>query len=195
MSDRIIEEYKINNLNIEIWQDWDCESPADWGNFTIVQFRDNNYTTYKQLEYSEFVTENDCLTPATLAKLRAGKMFTIDYRSYSNADGGYYYLDGGIPKGQVDSQDVNGFIIFNDDYIKGTSYDERRKYAEQDLATYTAWANGEVYGFTITTPDGEFIDSVGGYIGDIDYCKQDADAIAKTIRSSVTATNAQAVHN
>ena len=60
MSDRIIEEYKINNLNIEIWQDWDCESPADWGNFTIVQFRDNNYTTYKQLEYSEFVTENDC---------------------------------------------------------------------------------------------------------------------------------------
>lgn len=195
MNDRTIENYKVNNLNIDLWYDWDIDGPDTWGNYRIVQFRDNDYTTYEQFGYSEYVTENQHLTPAILAKLRAGKMFTIDYRSYSNADGGYYSLNGDMPKGEVDSQDVNGFIIFDDDYIKGTSYEERKKYAEQDLKEYTAWANGEVYGFTVTDHNGDVIDSCGGFIGDIDYCKEEAESMACNTRSSITACNAQALHN
>lgn len=35
-----------------------------------------------------------------------------------------------------------------------------------ELRTYAQWANGEVYLWTVTDPDGEFVDSCGGYIGD-----------------------------
>jgi len=194
MNDRTVEQYQVNNLNIEIWQDWDMDTPTEWGNYTIVQFRDRDWATYEQLEYSEYVTENSKLTPATIAKLKAGKMFTLSYSRYSNADGGYYSLDGGIPSGEVDSRDVNGFIIFNDGYIKNASYADRRKYAEQDLREYTSWANGETYGYTVTTLDGEFIDSCSGFIGDTEYCKQEAEAMANATRSSATAINAKELH-
>lgn len=148
---------------VRVHQDIDSESPAEWGNFTIVQFRDNGYGNYGDLD--EYLTENGKLTPAVRAKLRAGKMFTIDYRSYSGTDGGYYSLDGGIPTGEVDSRDVNGFIIFEDEYIKGTNYEQRKLYAGRDLETYTQWANGDVYWVEIVTKSGLEVDSIGGLYG------------------------------
>lgn len=35
-----------------------------------------------------------------------------------------------------------------------------------ELNEYAAWCNGEVYGYTVTAPDGEEIDSCWGYYGD-----------------------------
>lgn len=143
----------------------DFNGPDTWGNFTLVQFRDDDFDTYQDLDDSEYVTEAGKLTPATLAKLRAGKMFTINYSRYSNSDGGHYRLDGGVPSGVVDSRDINGFIVFEDAYIKGTSYEDRKLYAAQDLAEYTMWANGDVYWVEILTEDGREVDSCGGFIG------------------------------
>lgn len=170
------------DYRVLIHQDDFPEGPDTWGNFTIVQFRDRDWSTYEELESSEYVTESGKLTPATRAKLRAGKMFTLDYRRYSSADGGYYRLDGGIPTGEVDSSDINGFIIFEDEYIKGTSYEERKKYAEQDLETYTQYCQGEVYWVKIVTASGREIDSLGGLYGD-EGVKQ---FVAETIPDAVS---------
>lgn len=149
------------------YDEW-SDSPAEWGTFTIVQFRDSDFSTYEELDSSEYVTESGKLKPSVIAKLKAGKMFTISYQRYSSADGGQYRLDGSIPSGVVDSRDVNGFIIFDDSYVKGVSYDERKRYAQQDLNIYTQWANGEVYYATVETESGLEVDSCGGLIGDDD---------------------------
>lgn len=144
---------------IALYNDDYAESPTDWGNFTIVQFCDNDFGSYQDRYANEFVTEGGKLTPAVQAKLRAGKMFTISYSRYSNADGGYYRLDGSI----TDTiEGVDGFIIFDDGYIKNVSYADRRKYAEQDLRTYTHWAQGDVYWLKIETASGLEVDEIGG---------------------------------
>lgn len=153
-------KYKVRIFQDDFYQDF--EEFTDL--FKVVQFRDRDFTNYGNLD--EYCTENGKLLPSVQSKLRAGKMFTIDYRRYSSADGGKYYLDGSIPTGEVDSQDVNGFIIFNDEYIRGVSFEERKKYAREDLELYTQWANGEVYHVNIETANGDFVDSCGGFIGD-----------------------------
>lgn len=152
-------KYKVTVSYDDIWN--------DFGEFTdlyrIVQFRDNDFTSYESLE--DYCTESGKLLPSVQAKLRAGKMFTLEYYRYSSTNGGFYRLDGGIPTGEVDTQDVNGFIIFEDEYIKGTSYATRKEYARQDLETYTEWCNGETYFVNIETDTGLEIDSCGGFIG------------------------------
>lgn len=142
------------------------EFMSSWEDFTdlstIIQFRDRDFTSYADLD--DYLTENGKLTPAVQSKLRAGKMFTIDYARYSNTDGGFYRLDGAIPSGEVDSRDVNGFVILED--VDGMSYDQRRALAEATLKEYTDWANGNVYGVVIEDQSGNEIDSCWGFIGD-----------------------------
>lgn len=190
------ETYEHNGLTIKLWHDTygDMEAPTDWGNFDIVQFRERGYTTYGDL--SDYTTENDKLAPAVQAKLRAGKMFTIDYYSYSSTDGGYYRLNGSVPTGEVDSSIVNGFIIFDDAYIKGTTYEDRKRYAQQDLETYTAWANGEVYGWSVENADGDVLESCSGYIGSSadEHMRSEAEAAANSYRQSSQAKTARELH-
>lgn len=192
-NDNLIETYERNGLTVKLFYDWDGGSdPSDWGNFKIVQFRDRDFGTYQDIE--DYQTESGKLLPSVQSKLRAGKLFILDYYRYSNTDGGYYRLNGGLPSGVVDSQEVNGWIEFDDAYVKDISYADRRKYAEGDLKTYTEWANGEVYGWQVFTPQGDHLESCWGYIGDIEYAKTDANAAADSVRAASFARNARELH-
>jgi hypothetical protein len=159
-----LETIEYKGHTIDIYHDDVAQSPAEWGNFTIVQFADNNKIAYQYKFGSDYVTSEGKLTPATQAKLRAGKMFPIRYRNYSSAGNSFYDLID-LPE---DTDDIDGFIIFNDDYIKGTTYEERKQYAEGDLKTYTQWANGEVYTIWVTHPEheGGDADTLSGMYGD-----------------------------
>lgn len=44
-----------------------------------------------------------------------------------------------------------------------------------EMREYAAWVTGEVYGYTVTDPDGETIESVWGYYGDdeLDYIRSE----------------------
>lgn len=50
-----------------------------------------------------------------------------------------------------------------------------------DVETYDHYLRGDVYGFTIETPDGEHVDSCWGFYG-FDYCKAEALEIAKGLK-------------
>lgn len=145
---------------VSVTHDEDGDGPDTWGNFTIVQFKDRDFTTHENVE--AYLTENGKLLPAVQAKLRAGKMFTLNYSRYSSADGGHYSLDGAI---NPDPEDLDGFIVFDDAYIKGTDYSQRRKMADQDLKNYTQWAQGDVYNVLIEDEHGETVDGLGGLYG------------------------------
>lgn len=147
---------------VTISSDVFADNPCDWGNYTIVQFKDNDFNSYRSID--EYCNENGKLLPSVQAKIRAGKIFTFTYNRYSSCDGGYYRY----PSNETDVDNIDGFIIFDDAYIKGISYEERKRYAKQDLDTYTQWVNGEVYSILVEDEHGKYIDSCSGYIGDVD---------------------------
>jgi len=71
-------------------------------------------------------------------------------------------------------------VVEKDQIIKeyGNNGKKARASAEAvckgEIATWEAWCNGEVYGYTITDNDGEYLDSCWGFYG-YEYCKQEAD--------------------
>jgi hypothetical protein len=151
---------------VDISQDqWFEDGPDSWGNYKLVQFRDRDWSSYEDID--EYLTESGKLLPKYQAMLKSGKMFTIDYRRYSNTGGGFYHFDGAMKfTGEtIDSRVINGFIIFEDAYVKGISYEKRKDYAISDLGEYTDWANGEVYCAAIRTDTGIEIDQICGLIG------------------------------
>lgn len=171
-----------NTYSVEVWQDDCMDSPETWGNYELVQFKDRDFSSYKSID--EYCTENGKLLPSVQAKIRAGKIFTFDYSRYSSTDGGFYRY----PDNETDPDEIDGFIIFDDDYIKGASYEERHRYATGDLAEYTEWANGEVYGVSITDSTGKLVDSCGGFIGDLAVKQYIADTIPNAVVDNVTIT-------
>lgn len=160
------EEYK--GFMIYIAPDEYIDSPTDWGNYEIVTFFRNRYITDTDIE--EYYTDNGKLKPQYQAKMRAGKLFPIDVYEHG---GTAYSLSGEGMQCRWDTSSNAGLIIFNDDYIKGVSYEKRKEYARQDLQEYTMWANGDVYGYSIEDKDGNEIDSLGGCYG-YDYCLESA---------------------
>ncbi len=156
------------------------DGPDTWGNFKIVQFKDRDFSTYESID--NYCTENGKLSPGIQAKIRSGKIFTFTYNRYSNCDGGYYRY----PSNETNPDEIDGFIIFDDTYIKGVSYSERKRYATGDLKEYTEWANGEVYGVDIKTASGLDVDCCGGFIGDDAVQYFIAEVLPNAINDNVT---------
>jgi hypothetical protein len=177
------------------YEQW-ADDPANWGNFTIVQFRDNNFVNYADID--DYLTESGKLKPGWRAKIRAGKAFMFDYSRYSSTDGGFYrHPSSKVPTGEIDSRGLNGLIIFEDAYIKGITYDKRLEYATDDLKTYTEWANGEVYSAWITEDaTGETIDGSGDCYGLDETIEQGKSQLARLapVHNAATAPRASKLH-
>ncbi len=143
------------------------DSPAEWGNYEIVTFpsgyaSDSKTTDISDSDWHKYATESNKLTPAIQAKMRAGKAFAIRYTEHGLCN--YDALEGV----RTHTHGISGLIIFTDEYAKNhTDYAGRFEMAQQDLETYTAWANGDVWGFVLTDPYGEEWDdnTSWGYYG------------------------------
>lgn len=186
----------LNGYTLTIdYEQW-ADDPTNWGNFTIVQFRDRDYTNYGDID--EYLTDNGKLRPEWRAKLRSGKAFAFDYYSYSNTDGGFYrHPTSDIPTGEIDSRDLNGLIIFEDAYVKGATYEDRLAYAEGDLKLYTEWANGEVYrADIIEDATGEYIDGMGDCYDLESTIEQGRSELARLapVHAAAAAPNARQLH-
>jgi hypothetical protein len=53
---------------------------------------------------------------------------------------------------------------------------ELLEYLEGEVETYDQWSSGDVYWYNITAPNGEDVDSCGGFYG-YDYCLEEAKSI------------------
>lgn len=53
------------------------------------------------------------------------------------------------------------------------------EYAAGVCKSYTSYCNGECYGYVVTGGDKE--DSCWGYLGDIEYCREEAKSVAKSM--------------
>lgn len=105
--------------------------------------------------------------------------FTLDVRNYG---GGHIRLelgdiyDGSDTDRWGDPKDPSGFVM-----VKKTAgwNHPPQQVAESLLKEWQSYCDGEVYGFIVTELDGTDVDSCWGFVGDLEYCKEEAEGVAK----------------
>lgn len=185
-------DYK--NYKIEYgYDEWAYnDSPNEWGNFKVMIFSGRFNGDLVNTDRDEFYDDNDNLKIHVRSMLKAGTIYPVRVRSYSNSDGGFYDL-----LDDVDGAD--GFISLDKEYVKGVSKVDRLEYARGDLKQYQQWANSEVYYVRIIDQAGEIVDGeYGGYYADsVDDLIADAKATIDrlpAIHDAAYAKNAGALH-
>jgi hypothetical protein len=110
------------------------------------------------------------------ADLEAGRAFLLSYYEHGNC---LWSLREEGPDCRWDSVRTAGLLVWEGDApCPYTSHEKASESARAFLESYTAWANGECYGYSIED-DGEHVDSCWGYYGN------DADLMVEEIKSAI----------
>lgn len=64
--------------------------------------------------------------------------------------------------------------------------DKVKERLESEVKEYASYLEGEVYGYIVKDEDGNDLDSCWGFLGDIDYCKQEAQSVAKSYANDLS---------
>lgn len=162
----------IEKPRLEVWYDQHCESPRSDTNLGYFITCEQRYMSPDRNEDMEFIvreTSEMASNQEEHIKLIAERfaddldeqvLWIYPICRYEHSAVKYYR---GTGKG-FDSSNC-GFYIITAESLK--EYGEHSKPIEAlidgELEAYTAYANGEVYGFTEYNDKGEMIESVGGF--------------------------------
>jgi hypothetical protein len=152
---------------VTLFYDCDVSSPSEWGGWKLWSF------SYKHKNFharQAFLTDEG--EPADIGirrRLDTGTAFLLSYYEHSLCR---WSLRGEGPSCRWDSVRTAGILLWDGnvrDLPRG--YEARRESARDFCESYTAWANGEVYGYMVsedvTLPCGhverEILDTCGGY--------------------------------
>ena len=178
-----------NGFTLTVDCDPFADNPTNWGVFDmhIWNGRFNGHLVAGE-NLDHFQTDNEKWTSGTLSKLRAGILYPVKVRSYSNSDGGLYSL--------TQLENADGFIELTD--AKKMQPYEREILAQSCLEKYQQWANGVVYRVDIVEDEtGEWIDGSGDCYGleeTLEQAKATLDNLAGSVRDSARAKKAQELH-
>lgn len=158
----------VNVLTIGIHLDMDAECPMDFdGAWTLYSFN-SRHTHYEDPGVFFNETKTGYVPKIGIqSKLRAGTAFILSYYEHGNC---VWSRQGTGPQCQWDNVPTGGILLWEhklSDMGAKTPAD-RAKDADGFLKEYTAWSNGEAFGYSIDTGDGEGIDSYWGFY-DTDY--------------------------
>lgn len=155
-------------LIVKLMYDQDAMSPSDGDQTWDVFSFNSRHVNYKKMEELMGVGSSDDARKEFNRKRRKGLAFVLSCYEHG---GVAWSMHGEGTRCDFDTTDVAGVMIFNgtdDDMPKGRK--RREKDARAFLRTYTAWVNGECYGFAVEEPDGEDVESCWGFIGpDLQY--------------------------
>ena len=173
-SERYKSGYRTQRVIVNIHHDTDRHDPSsaggDNGRWTIYSFS-NRWLSFKEPEeFGFFPGENGLIElgveEALAHKFEVGLAFRLSYCQCS------WFLQGqGGPYG-FEGVRFAGVAIFEDEEcpMGATTLEDRAKDCTGFLETYTAWCNGECYGYQVTTVGGEDVDSCWGFYGnDLEY--------------------------
>ena len=117
---------------------------------------------------------------ALAEKLATGYAHFLSY--FEHGDCIWFLADGYAPPGvefRWDGVRYAGLLVWEDEPVPTMTREDLAKDAAIYLDAYTAWCNGEGYGFVIEDETGECIDSCCGYYG------SDLAGMASAIREAV----------
>lgn len=161
-------------VTIRLEYDTDTENPMEHdGQWTLYSFS-NRHVNYK---HPDEIMPDGKIPIGLRRKLDVGLAFFLDYFEHGQC---VWSLAGDGPQCQWDTERRAGILIWEHSpkEMGAKDRESRAKDARDFLETYTAWCNGECYGWSIEDEDGEHIDSCWGYYGnDTDYmfqCIEDA---------------------
>jgi len=168
-----MEKQNYKGFTIDIQIDKTPQSPREWSNLGYFITVDRNYQSPdNKLHYIDIVkdtgnratsqTEHIKLIKQDIEATGDEKVLAVYPITKYEHSGVVYSL--GTAHGFDNSN--NGFYIITDKSQKetGTLKKDWEKVIKDELETYNAYANGEVYGFTATDPEtGEEIGSCWGY--------------------------------
>ncbi|MEW4571326.1 hypothetical protein AB1L88_25920 [Tautonia sp. JC769] len=166
---------------ISVYPDHDCECPSEWESWRLISFG-RRHTAYDKPErYCKGLDRCGSPLPASIGlsrKLSCGTAYWLSYFEHGLCR---WSLMGEGPYCRWDSVKVAGILLWegapND---LGSDYPSREAAARSFLDTYTAWTNGEVYGFEIErilsgSQPAESLESCWGFYG-LEHCLAEAEA-------------------
>ncbi len=140
---------------VTVFHDECCESPAE---------HDGSWKPYSfSTRHSNFKHPRDFNRAALGRKLQVGTAFLLSYFEHGNC---VWSLRGEGPQCPWDNVDVAGVLVWEESpkHMGAKTKEERAKDARAFLEEYTAWCNGECYGFSIKDETDEVIESCGGFL-------------------------------
>lgn len=163
----------MSKLILNLHHDSDLENPSDNHGWKAHSFnrRHINVTEPGDLGLSHSLDPSTGLptvrNPGLRKKLQTGLAFFLSYYEHGNS---MWFLHGEQPAGvefRWDGVRVAGLLVWEGKPgdLGPKTYEDRRADASRFLETYTAWANGEGYGYVIKDENGDQVDGCFGFYG------------------------------
>lgn len=179
------EQYK--GYTIKIVQDPDPMSPREWDNLgTMVCFHNHYDLGDKGHGYNsgDFEGWDDLRRHL---EIEEGARIILPLALIDHSGISMYISSGAHPMdpGGWDSGQVGFYFVTAEQLRKEYSVKRITKAIEakaeevlrNEVKVYNDYLTGNVYGYIIEDPDGEQIDSCGGFVGEPDYCLDEAQGI------------------
>lgn len=175
-------------LTIRVFHDHDVECPSSYdGAWKLYSFnrRHRAYADPTTIGLSLSLGSDGLpkiTNPGLRSKLKAGLAFFLSYFEHGQC---VWFRHGDNRPGvefRWDGVRVAGLLVWEEHAtnLGARTYANRAKDADGFLADYTAWCNGDGYGFAIEDEEGEIVDSCGGYLGTENLAAGIADALPRT---------------
>jgi len=173
MRNEPVEVLEHAGLIVKVLQDETEENPRDWDNLSKFVFFHKRYDLPNELnlDINQF-SSGDEIGKHLREELGAEivvPVYMYDHSGISISRHYRYPYDDPWDAGQV------GFaVVLSSDILKEYSVEHiteiiRHKalaVLDSEIATYNAYLTGDVYGYVVETPDGEYVSSCWGYYGD-----------------------------
>lgn len=166
----IAKTFSVGSATVKIIQDQDAESPVD---------RDDKSVIFASLDRRSTLKPDWANEPSDITDYaKKNKFWEIPLFKYEHS--GVIYRVGEVNPFSCpwDSGRVGSILLAKSEWPRKA---KAIKYATVFCQEVTDWCNGNVWGYTVETPDGEQGDACWGYIGDCDapYLIEEATDSAK----------------
>lgn len=157
--------------------DYDSDSPRSWSNLSILIIRnglgDNDKYLNRELERTQYEVNNAEdhleLMKEIVEEHLDSKVIYADFISKYEHSGVRYFI------GQSSGWDYSniGFVFVTEDSLEeiGCHKDRIEEIVKNEIETFSQWANGEIYHFTLYDDEGNEVDSLGD-IYDLEEIKE-----------------------
>lgn len=165
--DTLAKQIDHNGYKIEIHYDQHGgESPRDWDNAGTMAIYHRRYDFGDKLEFSDlddlqaYLASGDCYVLPIYMYEHSG--VTISTSPFSC----------GWDSGQV------GYIYMTKEKARAEGLTDPLATLENEVKTMDSYIRGEVYGYIVYDADDQELDSCWGYLGDADWCIEEAKSVA-----------------
>ena len=157
----------MRQLTLTLNYDHDVECPTEYDGWKLYSFS-TKHVNFKHPDEFGIRRNGSSDKIGFRRKLEVGTAFVLGY--FEHGSSCWFHADE-CPAGtegdfRWDGVSVAGVLVWeqpvND--LGPKSYDDRKADARKFVESYTSWANGECYGYTLEDESGELIDSCFGFL-------------------------------